>query len=182
VIKPVMHENGPKHMTTFSSAAGIPVSAGDRLRLTATYDNSLPHTRVMGIMILFLAPAAPASPGRCVAGPALPADPDSHPAAPPRVRLPLLKQPTGPLKSVFSTWMGDYAYGAERIALKAGSKFKWTFAGPSRHDVTLASGPVGFASPSRSRGTFSFRFTRPGVYKLYCSLHPTQMTQIVTVR
>jgi plastocyanin len=48
--------------------------------------------------------------------------------------------------------------------------------------VTLASGPVGFASPSIQRGTYRYRFTRPGVYKLFCSLHPTRMTQVVTVR
>ncbi len=40
VIKPVMHENGPKHMTTFSTTDGIPVAAGDTLRLKATYDNN----------------------------------------------------------------------------------------------------------------------------------------------
>ncbi len=179
VIKPVMHENGPKHMATFSTADGIPVAAGDTLRLTATYDNSLPHTRVMGIMILYLAPAAEAP---CAALPTLPADPDSHPGAPPRVRLPLLVQPGGPAKSVFGTWMSDFQYGAPRVSLKRGTTFRWTFAGPSRHDVTLATGPFGFASPSRAHGSFSFRFTRPGVYKLFCSLHPTEMTEIVTVR
>ncbi len=179
VIKPVMHENGPKHMTTFSSAAGIPVAAGDTLRLTATYDNSVPHVRVMGIMLVFLAPQ-PERP--CAQLPSLPADPESHPGAPPRVLLPLLVQPAGPAKSVFSTFVGDFAYGAPRVVLSRGSTFHWTFAGPSRHDVTLASGPVGFASPSRARGSFSFRFTRPGVYKLFCSLHPSQMTEIVTVR
>ena len=52
VVKPVIHEPGPKHMTTVSTAAGIPVAAGDRLRLTAIYENSRPHTRVMGIMIV----------------------------------------------------------------------------------------------------------------------------------
>ena len=179
VVKPVMHENGPKHMTTFSTANGIPVSAGDTLRLTATYENSLPHTRVMGIMIAFLAPRSEPA---CARVPALPKDPESHPGTPPRVRLPLLLQPTGAVKNVFSTWMGDYAYGAARVAIKRGTTFRWKFVGPSRHDVTLATGPVGFSSPSRSRGSFSFRFTKPGVYKLFCSLHPTQMTQVVTVR
>jgi plastocyanin len=48
--------------------------------------------------------------------------------------------------------------------------------------VTLASGPVGFASPSMQRGSFSYRFTRPGTYRLFCSLHPARMTEIVTVR
>src|SRR6266508_5893105 len=94
VIKPVMHENGPKHMTTFSSAAGIPVSKGDRLRLNAVYENSLPHTRVTGIMIVYLArDTVPA----CGPAPALSPDPLSSPGAPPRVVLPLLRRPTGSL-------------------------------------------------------------------------------------
>jgi plastocyanin len=179
VIKPVMHENGPKHMTTFSTTDGIPVAAGDRLRLTATYDNNLPHTRVMGIMILYLAPSAEAP---CETVPALPVDPESHPGAPPRVTLPLLVQPTAGARSVFSTWMGDFQYGAPRVTLRRGTTFRWMFAGPSRHDVTLASGPVGFASPSRAHGSFSYRFAKPGEYRLFCSLHPTKMTEIVTVR
>jgi plastocyanin len=179
VIKPVMHENGPRHMTTFSTTNGIPVAAGDRLRLTATYDNSLPHTRVMGIMILYLAPSAEAP---CQSVPPLPPDPDSHPGAPPRVVLPLLRRPEGPMKRVLSTWASDFAYGAPRVTIRRGSTFRWTFAGPSRHDVTLANGPVGFASPSRARGSFSHRFAEPGTYRLFCSLHPTQMTQVVTVR
>jgi len=179
VVKPVMHENGPKHMTTFSTTNGIPVAAGDKLRLTASYDDSLPHTRVMGIMLVFLAPAPV---NGCRAVPKLPADPESHPAPPPRVILPLLRRPSGPVKQVFRTWLSDFAYGAPRVSIQRGATFRWRFAGPSRHDVTVASGPIGFASPSRSHGTFAFRFTRPGVYKLFCSLHPTQMTQVVTVR
>jgi plastocyanin len=179
VIRPVMHENGPKHMTTFSTTKGIPVAAGDKLRLTAAYDDSLPHTRVMGIMIVYLAPSPMVG---CKAVPALPTDPASRPGTPPRVILPLLRRPTGPVKNVFRTWLGDFTYGAARVSIRRGATFRWRFVGPSRHDVTLANGPVGFASPSRSHGTFRFRFKRPGVYKLFCSLHPTQMTQIVTVR
>jgi len=179
VIRPVLHENGPKHMTTFSTTNGIPVHAGDRLRLTATYDNALPHTRVMGIMILYLAPEETAP---CATVPDLPADPLSSPGAPPRVTLPLLRQPQGATQAVFKTWLSDFQFAAQRVTLKRGSKFTWTFAGPSRHDVTLATGPVGFASPSRSHGSFSFRFDKPGTYRLFCSLHPTQMTEMVTVR
>jgi hypothetical protein len=180
VIKPVMHENGPKHMTTFASAAGIPVSKGDRLRLNAVYENSLPHTRVMGIMLVYLAPDS-VSP--CGPAPALAPDPLSSPGAPPRVVLPLLRQPRGALfRDLLGTWAGDYRYGHERISVRPGTAFRWRFLGRERHDVTLASGPVGFASQSRASGSFSFRFTRPGTYRLFCSLHPTRMTQIVTVR
>jgi plastocyanin len=166
-------------MTTFSAANGIPVHAGDRLRLTAVYDDGLPHTRVMGIMIVFLAPGETSA---CASVPALPADPLSDPGTPPRVVLPLLKQPDGAAQRVFQTWLSDFQFGAQRVTVKRGSTFRWMFRGPSRHDVTLASGPEGFASPSRSHGSFSFRFRQPGTYRLFCSLHPTQMTEIVTVR
>jgi Stress up-regulated Nod 19 len=180
VIRPVMHENGPKHMTTFTSAAGIPVSKGDRLRLNAVYENSLPHTRVMGIMLVYLAPG-PVT--QCAAAPPLAPDPLSSPGAPPRVVLPLLRQPRGPVfRNLLSTWAGDFRYGHQRLSLRRGASFRWRFLGRERHDVTLASGPIGFASPSVSSGSFSFRFTRRGTYKLFCSLHPTRMTQIIDVR
>jgi plastocyanin len=179
VVHPIIHEPGPKHMTTLTTAKGIPVSAGDRLRLTAVYDNSLPHARAMGVMVAYLAPG-PVS--KCEAVPPLPADPLSHPSAPPRFRLPLVRQPVGPVRNVLSSLVGDFSYSSQRVAVKRGTIFRWRFAGPSRHDVTLASGPVAFSSPSRSTGTFSFRFTKPGVYRLFCSLHPTEMTQVVTVR
>jgi plastocyanin len=179
LVKPVVHEPGPKHMTEVSTAIGIPVSAGDRLRLTAVYENSRPHTRVMGIMLVYLA-AGPVS--RCARVPPLPADPLSHPSAPPRVTIPLFKQPVGPWERVLASSVGDFAYSVQRVVLRHGSTFRWRFAGPSRHDVTLATGPIGFSSPSVASGSFSFRFTKPGVYRLYCSLHPTTMTQVVTVR
>jgi plastocyanin len=179
VVRPILHENGPKHMTTFAAADGIPVHAGDRLRLTATYDDSLPHTRVMGIMVLYLAPKQTPA---CAPAPAIPRDPLSAPGAPPAVTVPLPAQPQGPVRHVLTTWLRDFSFGAGRITVGRGTRFRWTFAGPSRHDVTLANGPAGFASPSRSHGSFSYRFTRPGVYRLFCSLHPTQMSEIVEVR
>jgi hypothetical protein len=179
LVQPVMHEPGPKHMTTFSTAEGIPVSAGDRLRLTAAYDNSLPHVRVMGIMLLYLLPGQSSA---CQAPLALPADPLSQPGMPPRIQLPLLRQPTGSPLSVLNTFVSDFEYGAQRVTVRRGSTFRWDFAGPSRHDVTLANGPRGFSSPSISAGRFAYRFTVPGTYRLFCSLHPTEMTQVITVR
>src|SRR5205823_1732422 len=38
--------------------AGHVVAAGQRIRLTATYDNQYPHTRVMGIAGMYVAPSS----------------------------------------------------------------------------------------------------------------------------
>jgi hypothetical protein len=149
----------------------------DTLRLSAQYDNSAPHTRVMGIMILYFSPGS-------VDGLSPSSIPlTGAPQRPPYMRLPLLRRPRGPLaRNIRSTAVGDYVFGNQRVSIPRGTTFTWRFVGAEQHDVTLASGPVGFASPSLQRGSYRHRFTRPGTYRLFCSLHPTLMTQIVTVR
>jgi plastocyanin len=173
--RPVMHEPGPTAMTGFSDATGRPIRAGDTLRITATYDNARPHVRAMGIAILYFTPQPVATCGSYTS-------PVPAPTRPERVAVALLKQPVGPVTHVTSTWVGDYTFGAQRVSIRRGTRFTWRFIGRVAHDVTLASGPVGFSSPSVSSGTFSYRFTRPGTYRLFCSLHPALMTQVVRVR
>ena len=80
VVKPIIHEPGPKHMTTLSTANGIPVAAGDKLRMTATYENSLPHSRVMGIMMFYLAPQTDHALRAGAGPPGRPAQPSVRPA------------------------------------------------------------------------------------------------------
>jgi plastocyanin len=176
---PMLHEPGPTHMSAFSTTAGIPVAAGDILRLNAVYDNSWPHTRVMGIVMVFLAPAPETG---CGAMPLLDVD-LGQPGPPPHMVMPLPRAPRGPLaRDISGTSVGDYRFANERVSIRRGTTFTWRFVGPDRHDVTLVSGPVGFSSPSTQSGRFRFHFTRPGVYNLFCSLHPARMTQTVTVR
>jgi plastocyanin len=173
---PVMHEPGPLHMTGFADPAGRAVRAGDTVRLTATYDDAHPHVRVMGIMILYLAtgPVSSCTSYSSATPPASKAD---------RVTIELLKRPAGPVRrDIRSTVVRDYAFGAQRVSLRRGATFTWRFRGGVDHDVTLASGPAGFASPSMRNGTFTYRFNRPGTYRLFCSLHPARMTQLVVVR
>src|SRR5262245_49517358 len=57
-VRPVLHEPGPINMSAFRSTTGLPVHAGETLRLNSIYDDSEPHVRVMGIMIVYLAPDA----------------------------------------------------------------------------------------------------------------------------
>jgi plastocyanin len=167
-------------MSSFQSPLGIPVAAGDDLRLTAVYDNSRPHTRVMGIMMVYLAPTLVAG---CETIPGLTIDLGT-PGPPTNIPVPLLRKPSGSLrKNIKSTWVGDYRYGAQRVSVKRGTKFTWRFIGTVPHDVTLVSGPIGFSSPwTQNGGTFTHTFTRPGTYRLFCSLHPARMTEIIRVR
>jgi hypothetical protein len=174
--RPAMHEPGPLRMTGFADPLGRPVSAGDTVRLTARYDNTRPHVRVMGIVMLYLA-TGPTPGCSSYTSPAPPASRAEQ------VKIDLLKRPAGPLRrDIRSTWVGDYAFGAQRVSVRRGARFTWRFLGSVEHDVTLASGPAGFASPSMRRGRFTYRFDRPGTYRLFCSLHPARMTQIVNVR
>jgi hypothetical protein len=165
-------------MSAFRSTAGIPVAKGDRLQIAAVYDNSAPHTRAMGIMLLFLAPAAVRG---CGATPALDID-LGRPSAPPAFSMPLPRAPSGPLSKARATWVGDFRYGAERVLLRRGATFTWNFRGSVQHDVTVVAGPQGFSAPWTLTGSFSHRFTKPGTYRIFCSLHPAKMVQRITVR
>ena len=55
-VRPVLHEPGPINMSAFRSTTGPAVHAGETIRLNSIYDDSQPHVRVMGIMIVYLAP------------------------------------------------------------------------------------------------------------------------------
>lgn len=176
--RPVLHEPGPTKMSSFRSTAGIPVAKGQKLRLAAVYDNGRPHTRAMGIMLLYLAPGGVSG---CRPTPALDVD-LGRPAAPPPFSMPLPRTPAGPVSTARSTWVRDFRYGAERVALKRGTTFTWRFRGTVQHDVTVVGGPEGFSAPWTLAGTFKHRFTKPGTYRLFCSLHPARMVQQITVR
>ena len=179
VPHPILHEPGPTHMSQFTSAEGIPVAAGQTLRLTAVYDNGAPHTRTMGIMILYMAAGQATG-----CGPTPKLDIDlGRPSYPPVFTFPLPLLPKGPVaRGVTSSNVQEFGYEHPLVSLPLGTTFTWEFAGTVLHDVTLVSGPVGFSSPWTLAGSFSHRFTRRGTYKLFCSLHPAQMSQIIVVR
>jgi plastocyanin len=74
-------------------------------------------------------------------------------------------------------------YTPAKVSIPVGGRVRWRFVDPDEHDVTLVDGPVGFAAPWSTRGdTYERRFDRPGTYRLFCSLHPASMSQVVTVR
>jgi plastocyanin len=176
--KPVLHEPGPTHMSQFTSAAGIPVAAGQTLRLRAVYENGSPHTRAMGIMLLYVATGQASG---CQPTPPLDVD-VGHPSYPPSFSFPLPLEPRGTPARVTGTTVDDAGFADPLVSIRRGTTFTWTFAGSVQHDVTLVSGPVGFSSPWTLTGAYQRTFTRRGTYKLFCSLHPARMSQVIVVR
>ena len=200
-LSPVLHEPAPRSMSVVSSATGWAVARGDRLKVTSRYANTSPHSAVMGIMHLYIAPGA----GRPEPCPAPPADVQVQRlpflGAPGR-ELPPLEQPelsqlgadgvaypvadlTGPIARLAGdadVRVRNAAFTPRRLSVPSGAVVRWRFGDPIEHDVTLASGPRGFASAYTVRGTFRKRLTVPGQYKVFCSLHPVTMSQTIEVR
>jgi plastocyanin len=200
-VKPVLHEPGPISMSGTLSAQGFPVAAGQRLRLTANYDDELPHTRVMGIAGVYVAHSDTPVDG---CGP-LPSDAQSyqtnlpHRDDPPRFKVPIvglntagkavnISRPPGrtvSLKSGGSIDVKNFFFSRPNVKVKRGAKLNWLFKSEDGelHNVTLANGPRGFASPNHGTDAkFSYRFKKRGKYQIFCGLHPVAMTETVTVK
>ena len=176
---PVLHEPGPIATERVTSAAGVPSGAAQRLVATAVYDDSRPHTRAMGIWHLYLArgePAADACPSlarRRDRTPPL----GRRPPDPPAVSVPLtgidargravpMLTPPGPLlrrADAATVRVAEGGYSVRRLSIALGGRVRWHFRDHGLHDVTLASGPVGFASRWKRRGeSYARRFEVPG--------------------
>jgi plastocyanin len=200
-VKPILHEPGPIQMSGTLSAQGFPVAQGQRLRLTARYDNQYPHTRVMGIAMVYVAPSDTPVDG---CGP-LPSDaqvfqtPAPHRTAPPVFKVPLIglnsqgkavtiERPPGATQNVKTGTTIDvknFFFSRPNLAVKRGAKLSWLFKSShgELHNVTLANGPRGFASKNQSTNAkFSYRFKKAGKYQIFCALHPVSMTETVTVK
>jgi plastocyanin len=198
-VRPILHEPGPINMSAFQSSTGIPVASGERIRLNSIYDNSLPHVRVMGIFVVYLADD-PGVTQPCGGPPGdLQTFKTDQPGRPGPIpfTIPLtgidaqgnattIKQPPGKLKRAdagTTTQVRDRFFGRPNIRVKKGSLLHWQFTGDELHNVTLANGPVGFGSENLDGNRyFSRRFGRPGTYRLFCALHPVQMSQRIVVQ
>lgn len=71
--------------------------------------------------------------------------------------------------------LGDFFFKPSQKTVRQGTKVRFEWIGNNRHNVVKTSGPGG---PFRSRTTdkrgvnFVKRFTKPGTYRLICTLHP----------
>jgi plastocyanin len=197
-VRPVLHEPGPINMSGFGTVTGIPIASGQTLRLNSVYDNTLPHTRVMGIMVAFISPDPSVGDG---CGP-LPDDIHTartdQPGRPGPIpyRIPLtgigrdgeattIKAPPGKLAKMprgGEIEVGDHYFSKPNVELRKGSTLDYRFSGNELHNVTLANGPRAIGSPNLDDDeVFSQRFQDKGTYRLFCALHPVRMHERVKV-
>lgn len=196
--RPILHEPGPIGTRWFSSVQGISVRRGEQLRVTGLYDNQYPHTRVMAITHLYIHPTSNAEEG-CAP---LPADAtenfrvDEGRPEPPHAPVPLnrltddlkpveIDKPRGAFANLGrggTVQLRDFAFRPANVRIRAGATIRYAFRDEARHNVTWADGPALASSKTLSRGsTDPTTFRVPGRYKLFCYLHPMQMTQVVEV-
>ena len=86
-VKPILHEPGPGRDERLPRAggeprdhAGIPIGNGQTLRLNSVYDDLQPHTRVMGIYVVYVRRARDTATRRSMSAPARRPAPRSGPA------------------------------------------------------------------------------------------------------
>jgi plastocyanin len=197
-VKPVLHEPGPINMSGFGTPTGIPVAAGQRLRLSSVYENTRPHVRVMGIMVAFIAPDPSVTDG-CAP---LPSDMVSVATDEPGRRGPIpyripltgldrngeaktIKAPPGKLKRMprgGEVKVGDHFFSKPNVEIRKGAELDYRFSGSELHNVTLANGPRAIGSPNLDDDrVYSQRFQDKGTYRLFCALHPVRMHERVKV-
>jgi plastocyanin len=195
-VKPVLHEPGPIHMTGFSSAQGYPVASGERIALDSIYDASLPHTRVMGILVMYFVPDASVT-AKCGPPPTSVAQlpkPKGR-TKPPRFTVPIVGMRKGRAVNIRApkgkrvklgrrarVSVGDLFFRKPNIQVRKGSTVTWRFNGSTLHNITVANGPRGFSSANLNDGRrYKKKLSVPGTYKLFCGLHPVDMTATVKV-
>jgi plastocyanin len=185
-VVPALHEPGPVNMSGFTAPAGVPITRGQRLKIMANYDNSSPHVRVMGIYGVYFSPDASVNDG-CGPLPQLQTYASTEPgrSEPPRFTVPLARKPHGRFKRLGrrkTIEVRDFRFSRQRVRVRRGTTLRWKFNGSFLHNVTLANGPRGFSSKNLDDGrSFRQKLSTPGTYRLFCTLHPTQMSMEVKV-
>jgi hypothetical protein len=197
-VHPLLHEPDPKSIDWHQWEDGWAIGRGDKLRVTATYDASRPHMRVMGISHVYLA-ADTSVPRGCAPAPVKEETlgPDFEGLdGPPPVRLRLaqwrgggkarvIDRPAGSFRRLdgdSSVLVDKFSFNPALVSIPRGASLTWRFRDNFIHDATVVRGPRGFATATVRNKSQRYRFTVPGEYKLYCSIHPVLMSQVVKVR
>jgi plastocyanin len=72
----------------------------------------------------------------------------------------------------------DFRYTPPSLTVPVGATVTWTNHDEEPHTITSATGAFGSTGLSHDE-TFTQRFTQPGTYAYFCSLHPHMKATVV---
>jgi plastocyanin len=75
----------------------------------------------------------------------------------------------------------DNFFKPKRVRVAVGDKVTWKWDGFVAHNVVVEKGPQKFKSKVISEGKFSRVITKPGVYKIVCTLHPGMTMRLTAI-
>jgi plastocyanin len=88
------------------------------------------------------------------------------------------------LAATKSVKVQDNSFGPKTLTVKKGTKVTWKWSGMNPHNVTVTSAPKGakkFHSKTQTSGSFSQTLSKPGTYKIVCTIHQS-LGMIMTVK
>ena len=89
--------------------------------------------------------------------------------------------PTAFAQTTHVVTVGDNFFSPSSLTINVGDTVEWRNAsGGMPHDVTANDGS--FASQTASSFTFSVTFDEPGTFSYLCTVHPADMTGVITVQ
>jgi plastocyanin len=198
-IRPLLHEPGPVATGYFMSSQGIPVRRGQKLDVTGFYDDEHPHSGVMAIAHIYVAPddkvkdaCAPLPADarilwtRAAGRDSAPYEPIPFNAVAADGKVHEIERPAGDeLVSAgdATVKVRDSFFDAANLSVPLGATVTWKWTGRLRHNVFIASGPRDVHAPSSGKNfVYRRRFQVPGTYRMFCFLHPVTMHQVIDVR
>ncbi len=75
----------------------------------------------------------------------------------------------------------DSLYVPNPIRIQVGQSVTWTNHDTDPHDVTSVNG-LFFSGPIATGASYTMRFTRPGTYRYFCTIHPDMHGQVIVTR
>ena len=65
----------------------------------------------------------------------------------------------------------DNYFDPKEATVKVGDTVTWKWEGSNPHDVVVKAGPKKFKSKVKRDGTYTRKITKPGKYRIVCTLH-----------
>jgi plastocyanin len=75
--------------------------------------------------------------------------------------------------------VNDNYFKPKRVTVGVGDKVTWVWKGFLSHNVTVVKGPRKFKSKTQSDGRFSRAITKPGTYRIVCTIHPGMEMKLI---